>query len=177
MGGIFKSHLRSTISPQKLQCRVESPSALHRQQHSTRHSQDGRFSKVTLAPRVQVPNHPLLTQNLYYNYVYPKPTYLILGYMDPLGCRNFKGYFRMSLSCLYGSAPKEGDPNIDSNIFWFFLWAPQNGTPNCGKALDLLYPYIIPCTSLCNPNISTMTPLKLPLLLAKPHIITRSPKP
>ena len=25
----------------------------------------------------------ILTQNLYYNYYYPKPKYLIIGYMDP----------------------------------------------------------------------------------------------
>ena len=35
--------------------------------------------------RVQVPNNHILTQNLYYNYYYPKPKYLIIGYMDPLG--------------------------------------------------------------------------------------------
>ena len=37
------------------------------------------------ALRVQVPNNHILTQNLYYNYYYPKPKYLIIGYMDPLG--------------------------------------------------------------------------------------------
>ena len=37
--------------------------------------------------RVQVPNNHILTQNLYYNYYYPKPKYLIIGYMDPLGNR------------------------------------------------------------------------------------------
>ena len=37
--------------------------------------------------RVQVPNHHILTRNLYYNYWYPKPKYLIVGYMDPLGKR------------------------------------------------------------------------------------------
>ena len=36
-------------------------------------------------PRVQVPNNHILTQNLYYNYYYPNPKYLIIGYMDPLG--------------------------------------------------------------------------------------------
>ena len=35
--------------------------------------------------RVQVPNNHTLTQNLYYNYYYPRPKYLIIGYMDPLG--------------------------------------------------------------------------------------------
>ena len=35
--------------------------------------------------RVQVPNNSILTQNLYYNYYYPKPKYLIIGYLDPLG--------------------------------------------------------------------------------------------
>ena len=34
--------------------------------------------------RVQVPNHNILAQNLYYNDYHPKPMYLIIGYMDPL---------------------------------------------------------------------------------------------
>ena len=38
-----------------------------------------------LSLRVQVPNNHILTQNLYYNYYYPNPKYLIIGYMDPLG--------------------------------------------------------------------------------------------
>ena len=38
-----------------------------------------------LSLRVQVPNNHILTQNLYYNYYYPKPKYPIIGYMDPLG--------------------------------------------------------------------------------------------
>ena len=37
------------------------------------------------ALRVQVPNNHIPTQNLYYNYYYPNPKYLIIGYMDPLG--------------------------------------------------------------------------------------------
>ena len=40
---------------------------------------------VTL--RVQVPNHHIFAQNLYYNYYYPNPKYPIIGYMDPLGTR------------------------------------------------------------------------------------------
>ena len=35
--------------------------------------------------RVQVPNIHIPTQNLYYNYYYPNPKYLIIGYLDPLG--------------------------------------------------------------------------------------------
>ena len=35
--------------------------------------------------RVQVPNNHILTQNLYYNYCYPKPKYQNIGYLDPLG--------------------------------------------------------------------------------------------
>ena len=35
--------------------------------------------------RVQVSNNHILTQNQYYNYYYPKPKYLIIGYMDPVG--------------------------------------------------------------------------------------------
>ena len=40
--------------------------------------------------RVQVPNNRILTQNLYYNYYYPNPKYLIIGYLDPLGILNPK---------------------------------------------------------------------------------------
>ena len=35
--------------------------------------------------RLQVANNHILTQNLYYNYYDPKPKYLIIGYLDPLG--------------------------------------------------------------------------------------------
>ena len=42
-----------------------------------------RITDLTL--RVQVPNNHILTQNLYQNYYYPNPKYLIIGYMDPLG--------------------------------------------------------------------------------------------
>ena len=35
----------------------------------------------TVTLRVQVPNHHILLQD---NYYYPKPKYLIIGYMDPL---------------------------------------------------------------------------------------------
>ena len=38
-------------------------------------------AKPTL--RVQVPKNHILTQNLYYNYYYQNPKYLIIGYMDP----------------------------------------------------------------------------------------------
>ena len=44
----------------------------------------------TLSLKVQVLNNHILTQNLYYNYYYPKPKYLIIGYLDPLGC--YKNY-------------------------------------------------------------------------------------
>ena len=43
------------------------------------------FPKPHLTLRVQVPNNHILTQNLYYNYYYPNPKYLLIGYMDPLG--------------------------------------------------------------------------------------------
>ena len=38
-----------------------------------------------IALRVQVPNNHIRTQNLYCNYYYPDPKYLIIGYMDRLG--------------------------------------------------------------------------------------------
>ena len=54
-----------------------------------------RFTGPRLSLRVQglglgfrvsglgLPNNHILTQNLYYNYYYPTPKYLIIGYMDP----------------------------------------------------------------------------------------------
>ena len=39
--------------------------------------------KLTL--RVQVLNNHILTQNQYHNYYHPKPKYLAIAYMDPLG--------------------------------------------------------------------------------------------
>ena len=44
-----------------------------------------RSRDTSIPLRVQVPNNHILTQNLYYNYYYPNPKYLIIGYMDPLG--------------------------------------------------------------------------------------------
>ena len=35
--------------------------------------------------RVQETNNHILTPNLCYNYYYPKPKYLIIGYLGPLG--------------------------------------------------------------------------------------------
>ena len=43
-----------------------------------------KMEKMSVTLRVQVPNNQILTQNLYYNYYYPKPKYLIIEYMDPL---------------------------------------------------------------------------------------------
>ena len=42
------------------------------------------------AQRVQVPNNHILTQNLYQSHYYPNPKYLIIEYMDPLGCSTRK---------------------------------------------------------------------------------------
>ena len=43
------------------------------------------YDVILVLLRVQVPNNYILTQNLYYNYYYSKPKYLIIGYLDPLG--------------------------------------------------------------------------------------------
>ena len=43
------------------------------------------FATASVTLRVQVLNNHMLTQNQFYNYFYPKPKYLIIGYMDPLG--------------------------------------------------------------------------------------------
>ena len=61
--------------------------------------------------RVQVPNNRILTQNLYYNYYYPKPKYLIVGYLDPLGTY-VTG--RHGISFQSGRIPSSGSPNKPS---------------------------------------------------------------
>ena len=48
---------------------------------------DGKLMKVfypvsSITLRVQVPKNHIPTQNLYYNYYYPNPKYLNIGYMD-----------------------------------------------------------------------------------------------
>ena len=47
--------------------------------------QEVQKTKPVVSLRVQVPNNHILTQNLYYDYYYPDPKYLIIWYMDPLG--------------------------------------------------------------------------------------------
>ena len=59
---------------------------LPKQQHSKiarGNQQNVSLSGPTL--RVQVANNHILTQNLHYNSHYPKPEYLIIGHLDPLG--------------------------------------------------------------------------------------------
>ena len=50
--------------------------------------------------RVPVPNNRILTQTLHYNSYYPKPRYLIIGYLGPLGR---VGRFQ-TLTCAFGQA-------------------------------------------------------------------------
>ena len=52
--------------------------------------------------RVQVPNNHILTQNLYYNYYYPNPKCLIIGYMDPLGKYRVSGVYKVCRACRFG---------------------------------------------------------------------------
>ena len=52
----------------------------------TPNSGSRRLLLAEIPLRVQVPNNHTLIQNLYYEYYYPNPKYLIIGYMDPLGC-------------------------------------------------------------------------------------------
>ena len=40
---------------------------------------------IAVTQRVQVPHDHVLAQSLCYNYSYPKPKHLIIGYLDPLG--------------------------------------------------------------------------------------------
>ena len=62
--------------------------ALISQLQSARYTVGSKFPEniLSLLPlRVQVLNNHILTQNLYYKYYCPKPKYLIIGYLDPLG--------------------------------------------------------------------------------------------
>ena len=48
------------------------------------------ISLLQTIPRITKPNGPstqyyMLTKDLYYQYYYPNPTYLIIGYLEPLG--------------------------------------------------------------------------------------------
>ena len=67
------------------------------------------------ALRVQVLNNHILTQNPYYNYYYPNPKYLIIGYMDSLG-NMINTYFGPRVHKLSGSFPYLGYKNIDPKI-------------------------------------------------------------
>ena len=72
--------------------------------------------------RVQVPNNHILTKNLYYNYYYPNPKYVIIGYMDPLGYI----YTRMFLACIHhakaphippcGTEPANSRPHAPAHL-------------------------------------------------------------
>ena len=63
-----------------------------------------RLTKKDLSLRVQVPKNHILTQNLYYNYNYPKPKYLIMGFLDPLGL-GLVGIYKGAQSFLGGFVP------------------------------------------------------------------------
>ena len=64
-------------------------SVLGRGDHGSRFSGKLRTPKSTkvgeMTLRVQVPNNHILTQNLYQDYYSPKPKYLTIGCLDPLG--------------------------------------------------------------------------------------------
>ena len=47
--------------------------------------QFGPSMSIRLSLRIQVPNNHILAPKLYYNYYYPNPKYLTIGYTDPLG--------------------------------------------------------------------------------------------
>ena len=49
----------------------------------SRHGTEIGGHYITVSLRVHVPSNHILTQNLYYNHYYPKPKYLIIGYVDP----------------------------------------------------------------------------------------------
>ena len=67
--------------------------------------------------RVQVPNNHILTQNLYYNYYYPKPKYLIIGYMDPLGYIYIYMYSHPEVRCTSCSS---GLLNLGLEELWIY---------------------------------------------------------
>ena len=52
------------------------------------------------ALRVQVPKSHLLAQNLYHDSYYPKPKYLIIWYVDPLGGTGSGRRARVEQACV-----------------------------------------------------------------------------
>ena len=70
-----------------------------------------------LSLRVQVPNNHILTKNLYYNYYYPNPKYLNIGYMDPEGMRPRRWHqgFRLHERRCEGPLAVQ---NIDVAVMW-----------------------------------------------------------
>ena len=84
-------HIQTRLK-QKTACNILHPFRGHDNSAVTfLHSVQNPFLTITQGPariiclRVQVPNNQRLTVNLYYNYYYPKPKYLIIGNLDPLG--------------------------------------------------------------------------------------------
>ena len=91
--GAHASQLRDKFCPAasvSVNMRVTQPAWKHKEHRSDNHG--FQFDSCTRGNtlRVQVPNSHLLTKNLYHNYYYPNPKYLIIGYMDPLGQANME---------------------------------------------------------------------------------------
>ena len=62
-----------------------SPAAAYKgvSQYAAKENSSSGFRDRGIALRVQVRNSHILTQNLHYNYYYPIPKYLMIGYLDP----------------------------------------------------------------------------------------------
>ena len=101
--------------------------------------EEDRTSELFL--RVQVPYNHILTQNLYYNYYYPKPKYLIIVYLDPLcwgydcprsgvrRCRTITQVLDVHSSVTIWGFPKIrgtllGVPIIRVIVYWGLYWGP-----------------------------------------------------
>ena len=74
-----------------------------------------------LSLRVQVSNNHILPQNLYYNYYYPNPKYLNIGYLDPKGLK-FPSQMRWDLSsCPRGKSQAFFGCDCDAHCFTAIL--------------------------------------------------------
>ena len=71
--------------PGHVVCQSGSPAAAYAgvSQHAAKENSSSGFRDWGIGFRFQVRNNHILTQNLYYNFYYPKPKYLIIGYLDP----------------------------------------------------------------------------------------------
>ena len=109
---VLRSYLQLATFRFRLLGRFQKEYLVHWLSHPPLNETAGKLTtalkKKDMGHLKDVPNNHILTQNLYYNYYYPNPKYLIIGYMDPLGLFHpqvLKPTHGQN-SCVYASLPK-----------------------------------------------------------------------